>query len=349
MFRFLAVAIAMSALAAEEPQVTVFRSGEGGYHSYRIPAIVSTKKGTLLAFCEGRRDNRSDTGNIDLLLKRSVDQGKTWSSTIVVADFGPDVIGNPAPVLDRKTGIVWLLLTSNLASDPEKSILAGTSKESRRVWVTHSKDDGLSWAKPAEITSMVKPRGWSWYATGPGNGIQLKSGRLVIPCDHYRTPTARYSHVVYSDDHGATWKVGGIVGDTMNESAIAELPDGSLLFNMRSYAGKNRRAIARSRDGGITFEPATLDEALIEPVCQASLIRHGKTLLFANPASTRRENMTVRVSRDGGKSWALVKALHPGPSAYSNLISLKRGYAGLLYERGEKSAYETITFARWKQ
>lgn len=348
MSRILLLLIAASAFAADDPQVNVFRSGEDGYNSYRIPAIVASKKGTLLAFCEGRRDTRSDTGNIDILLKRSTDQGKTWSSTIVVADFGPDVIGNPAPVLDRKTGTVWLLLTSNLATDPEKAILAGTSKESRRVWVTHSKDDGLTWAKPSEITSQVKPKGWSWYATGPGNGIQLKSGRLVIPCDHYRSPTARYSHVIYSDDHGASWKVGGIVGDTMNESAIAELTDGSLLFNMRSYAGKNRRAVARSSDGGLSFAQATLDEALIEPVCQASLIRHGKALLFANPASTKRENMTVRISRDNGKTWSLVKAVHPGPAAYSNLISLKGGHIGLLYERGEKSAYESITFARWK-
>lgn len=337
------------ALAQGPEEVTVFRSGEDGYHTYRIPAVLVTKKGTLLAFCEGRRNSRSDTGDIDLLLKRSSDGGRTWSSTITVADFGPDTIGNPAPVVDRKTGTIWLLLTSNPGSNHEKQILEKTSSGTRTVWVTHSKDDGLTWAKPVEITAAVKKPDWTWYATGPGNGIQLRSGRMVIACDHNRGgATERYSHVIYSDDQGATWKLGGSAGPQCNESTIAELRDGTLQLNMRSYHGKNRRAISHSRDGGMTWSEPVLDETLIEPVCQASLIRFGKRyLLFSNPASTKRENMVVRISRDGGKSWIASKTVHGGPTAYSNLVELRGGLVGLLYEKGVTSPYEMISFGRF--
>jgi len=341
-------------LPGADPRLTsvdVFTSGQDGYDTYRIPATVRTAKGTLLAFCEGRRNNRRDWGDIDLLVKRSADGGRTWSKAITVADFGPDTIGNPAPVVDRRTKTIWLLLTRNPGDVPEKQILPGLSGATRTVWVTHSKDDGLTWAAPADITPSVKLAGWSWYATGPVNGIQLRTGRLVIPCDHNRRDaTRRYSHVVYSDDSGKTWKLGGSAGPDCNESTVVELRDGSLMLNMRSYAGKNRRAVSISRDGGLTWTDPVSDDALIEPVCQASLIAFGKgksTLLFSNPADTTRVNMTVRLSRDQGKSWSVSRTVHAGPSAYSNLVELKGNTVGLLYERGDADRYERITFARF--
>ena len=332
--------------------VDVYTAGQDGYHTYRIPAAIRTVKGTLLAFCEGRKNNARDWGDIDLLVKRSADSGRTWSKAITVADFGADTIGNPAPVVDRRTGAIWLLLTRNRGDVPEKQILPGLSGATRTVWVTHSKDDGLTWATPADITASVKQPDWSWYATGPGNGIQLRTGRLVIPCDHNRRDaTRRYSHVIYSDDGGKTWKLGGSAGPECNESAVVELRDGSLMLNMRSYAGKNRRAVSISRDGGLTWTEPVWDDALIEPVCQASLIRFGKgnsaVLLFSNPADTRRVNMTVRLSRDEGKTWSSSKTVHAGPSAYSNLVELKGKTVGLLYERGNADRYERITFARF--
>lgn len=329
----------------------VFVSGQDGYHTYRIPAAVRTVKGTLLAFCEGRKDSRRDWGNIDVLVKRSRDGGRTWSAATVVADFGEDTIGNPAPVVDRRTGTVWLLLTRNPASIQEKQIEAGLSGATRTVWVTHSEDDGLSWANAVEITAAVKRADWSWYATGPGNGIQLRSGRLVVACDHVRAADGvRNSHVILSDDGGKTWRLGGIAGPQCNESTVAERRDGALLLNMRHYGGKNRRAVAVSKDAGETWSAPVLDEALVEPVCQGSLLRFGKganaVLLFANPAAATRVNMTVRLSRDDGKSWAGSKVVHPGPSAYSNLVELDGRTVGLLYERGAASAYETIAFER---
>ena len=354
---FLCAALAASAAAGQKPvtQVDVFRSGQDGYHTYRIPALIVTRKGTLLAFAEGRRSGSGDSGDIDLLLKRSLDNGRSWSKVQVIADFGEDTIGNPAPVVERETGTVFLLMTSNSGRVTERQMVESSVNEFRHVWISHSTDDGLSWTNPLEISSTVRRPDWTWYATGPGNGIQLRGGRLVVPCDHIeRGSRAMHSHVVVSDDRGETWRIGGVAGEKTNESAVAELADGSLVLNMRSYDGRNRRAIARSRDEGLTWSDVTLDPALVEPVCQASLVtaerpgrRPGDRLLFSNPAATSRIAMTVRLSRDGGRTWPSARLIHAGPSAYSSLAVLSDGSVGLLYELGEKQPYEKIAFARF--
>jgi sialidase-1 len=329
----------------------VFTSGAGDYHTYRIPAVIVTKKGTVLAFCEGRKEGRGDAGNIDLVLRRSFDGGETWSPLQVVADDGPNTMGNPCPVVDRDTGTIWLPITRNLGQDTEAQIVSGTSHGTREVWILNSTDDGATWSKPVEITHSTKLPEWTWYATGPGVGIQLASGRLIIPCDTKTKNRQQWlSHVIYSDDHGGTWKLGGAIHEKVNECQVVERPDGTLLMNMRSYHGKNRRAISTSQDAGLTWSPSTLDEALVEPVCQASLLRDPRDpnrLFFSNPASTQRERMTVRLSQDSGRSWLISKVLHTGPAAYSCLTVLPDGTIGCLYERGEKSAYEKITFARF--
>ena len=339
--------------AAEPVQKPVFTSGEGGYHSYRIPSIIVTAKGTLLAFCEGRKNNRGDTGDIDLLLRRSTDSGKNWGPVQVVWDEADNVCGNPCPVVDAKTGTVWLLLTHNLREDTEAKVVAGNAKKSRTVWVSSSTDDGATWAAPTEITKDVKKPNWTWYATGPGIGIQLKSGRLLIPCDSKsELGKVRESHVIFSDDGGKTWKLGGVVGPQCNECQTVELADGSVMLNMRSYLGTNRRLVAISKDGGETFSKPVEDPALIEPVCQASILRlpgEKGGLLFSNPASTKREKMTVRLSRDEGKTWPMTRELHAGLAAYSCLAVLPNGEIGCLYERGEKTAYDSITFAAFSR
>jgi sialidase-1 len=332
-------------------QTPVFVSGENGYHTYRIPSLIVSPKGTLLAFCEGRKKGRGDAGDIDLLLRRSLDGGKTWQPAQVVWDDGGNTCGNPCPVVDRSTGMVWLLLTLNLGDDTEAQIVNGTAKGTRTVWVTNSTDDGATWAKPVEITKDVKRPDWTWYATGPGVGIQLKGGRLVIPCDNkVAAGKTLQSHVVYSDDHGTTWKLGGVVGPDCNECQVIERADGSLLLNMRSYRKTHRRLVAVSKDGGLTWSEPAEDSALVEPVCQASILRYpgeGDRVLFSNPASTKREKMTVRLSSDGGATWSAARRLHDGPSAYSCLAVLPGGDVACLYERGTRNASETITFARF--
>lgn len=348
------IAFSLSAgwsVARDPEQVPVFVCGEGGYHTYRIPSAIATPKGTVLAFCEARKQGRGDAGHIDLVLRRSTDHGKTWGPLQVVWQDGKNTCGNPCPVIDAKTGIIWLLMTFNLGEDTEGKIVAGTSKQSRTVWITHSKDDGATWAKPTEITRDTKKPEWTWYATGPGIGIQLRSGRLLIPCDSKSDGgKVRESHVILSDDHGKTWRIGGVVGPQCNECQAIERADGTVVLNMRTYRANNRRLVATSTDGGETFTAPQEDDTLIEPVCQASILKipgQGDQVVFSNPASTKREKMTVRFSRDGARTWPVAKVLHAGPAAYSCLVSLGSGELGCLYERGEKNAYEQITFARF--
>lgn len=352
--------------AAEFEQQTLFRAGEGGYVSCRIPAVVATAKGTVLAFCEGRVNSGGDSGEIRLLVRRSTDGGRTFGPQQVVWSDGPNTCGNPCPVVDASTGVVWLLMTHNPGEDHEKQINAGTATGTRTVWVTSSGDDGVTWAPPREITADVKRPEWGWYATGPGVGIQLEhgphKGRLIIPCDYAArrgSPGGGNSHVIYSDDHGATWKIGGEPPEhRFNESQIVELEEGSVMLNMRNIrVSKDQpttRGVAVSRDGGETFGPAHGDPALPEPVCQGSILRFAwkaerpGLILFSNPASTeKRERLMVRLSTDDGRTWPASRVVWPGPTAYSCLVKLPDGTVGLLYEAGEKKSYERIDFARF--
>jgi sialidase-1 len=339
-------------------QIDVYLAGQGDYHTYRIPSVIVSKKGTVLAFCEGRRRGTSDSGDIDLLVKRSDDGGRTFSPQQIVWNDGANTCGNPCPVVEDQTGAILLLMTHNLGSDKQADIVAQTGKGTRTVWITESRDDARTWSPPKEITADVKRPNWTWYATGPGAGIQLKSGRLLIPCDHKEAGTKTHnSHVIYSDDRGTSWKLGGVVGPDTNECEAVELADGALLLNMRNYNRDHKcRAVAKSKDGGLSWSEIAYDAALIEPVCQASIRRYrfaqdgGRNrLLFSNPAATgRRANLTVRLSEDEGKSWPVSRVLHPGPAAYSCLAVLPDGTILCLYERGEKTAYEKITLARFR-
>lgn len=334
----------------------LFRSGEDGYACYRIPAIITTVKGTMLAFAEARRSGCGDAGDIDLVVKRSSDGGKTWSGMIMVWNDGENTCGNPAPVVDRKTGKVFLLSTWNLGTDHEPAIINGTSKDTRRIFVLSSSDDGNTWSAAREITSSVKKPEWTWYATGPCNGIQMRSkkykDRLIIPCDHIEAGTKKYfSHSIYSDDHGVSWQLGGTTpSDQVNECTVAELPKGKLLLNMRNYTNIRVRQTSTSTDGGETWSALQGDNTLIEPVCQGSLIWYDHKgrkpfLAFSNPASQNsRTNMTVRLSYDEGKTWAKSLVLYKGPSAYSNLVILPNGNLACFYESGISSAYEDIVF-----
>jgi len=344
-------------------QKVIWESGTNGYDTYRIPAIVSATQGTVLAFCEGRKEDGGDTGDIDLLMKRSTDSGETWSDQQVVWDDINNTCGNPSPVVDQETGDIWLLSTWNLGDDHEDQIIALKSKDTRRVFVMSSSDDGLSWTEPREITSDVKMKNWTWYATGPGSGIQIKNGshtgRLVIACDHMEAVTEQYySHVIFSDDHGKTWEMGGRSPKPMtNESEVVEIADERLLLNMRNYNRTHKcRQIVTSNDGGETWSNQRFDTTLVEPVCQGSIHRYSwpgnesrSIILFSNPADAdERVNMTVRASFDEGNTWSMKRSLNPGPSAYSDLVILSDGRIGCLYEGGRDNPYEGILLARFK-
>ena len=332
----------------------VFISGAEGYDSYRIPSLIVGPQGTLLAFCEGRKTGRADDGDIDLMLRRSRDGGKSWEPMRVVFEEGGSnriTIGNPCPVVDRGTGTIWLTFCRNNTD----------------VFAASSKDEGLTWSPRKQITADVKRPDWGWYATGPGVGIQLQHGahksRLVIPCDHGEMIDGKrvmHSHIFYSDDHGASWKLGGTVERHTDECQVVELSDGQLLINMRNYWGRDgmrpergaMRAVARSHDAGDTWSALEFDKALIEPLCQASLIALPKpgqpnaiVLLFSNPASReQRRHMTVRASIDEGKTWPVSQLIDDGSSAYSCLAALPNGKVGVLYECDD---YRRIKFTEF--
>lgn len=349
-------------------RATVWSAGTGGYLFYRIPSAVVTAKGTLLVFCEGRRQPwgpKSDAGEINVVMKRSADNGRTFSEQQVVWADGKNTCGNPTAVVDRETGTIVLVMTHNPGEEVEGAV--GTGPNGRTVWVTRSKDDGATWETPREITAAVKKDNWGWYATGPGIGIQLTrgehKGRLVIPCNHEvapASPDGGFSHVIYSDDHGETWKLGGdsSCGRT-NESQVVELADGGVMQNMRNKGEKKKeenfknRVIDVSGDGGETFGAFWRDEALIEPICQGSIVRYswpesGKSrIVFANPASTtERVGMTVRVSYDEGKTWPVSNLVHKGWACYSSVVALPDGKVGLLFEAGDRARYERMEFVR---
>jgi sialidase-1 len=358
-------------------QEDLFVSGEGGYHTYRIPALAVTTTGTLLAFCEGRRNNRSDVGEIDLLLRRlpagndaasgatgpsGTGASRGWTETSVVVTDPGFTCGNPAPVVDRETGTIWLLFNKNAADTTMAQLRTGESP--RTVWETHSEDDGLTWSTPRDVTSQTKDPGWSWYATGPCHGIQLSSGRLLIPCDHRvrektmgagategLTDQGRHSHVILSDDHGKTWRIGGVVAQEGTNECAATETAGVVYLTCRDQGRSGHRWVARSRDGGETFPEGGFDETLVEPACQGSVVSvpgvSTSTVLHCNPASKTRDTMTVRLSHDGARSWVASKVLHTGPAAYSDLAVIDDQTVYALYERGESLPYERITLAHF--
>lgn len=350
----------------------LFRRKVDGYNNIRIPAICTTKKGTLLAFAEGRVGG--DAGKIELILRRSTNHGRTWEPARVVWKDGENTCGNPAPVVDFETGTVWLFTTWNYGPDLETRIMDGSSRFPRIPYLLRSDDDGITWSK-AEAMPHLRRDDWRWYATGPCNAIQLTrgahKGRLVVPANHSvipdkaeasDRPSLYRSHIIFSDDHGKTWRLGGLQEPLTNESTVVELSDGSLMQNMRSYHGQGCRAVAVSRDGGRSFpesglasgkpgDAAYLDPALETPVCQANILRYdwpkdGKsgTILFSSPKGAKRSHLTVWMSLDDGKTWPCQKQIFGDSAAYSNLVALPDGRVGLLAEVGEKGPYETISF-----
>lgn len=375
-FALLAIAVPTDAFDVTDGQrVTVFRNGEDGYPIYRIPAIVRAMDGTLLAFCEARTGG--DASQIDLVLKRSTDGGRSWGALLVVAgheSFRSRIresvreitVGNPAPVVDLldpdHPGRIWLPFTV----------------ENNLVFVTFSDDHGASWSEPTEITRDVKRSEWGWYATGPGHAIQLEwgthRGRLVVACDHRLGKSGEDkgpngAHVILSDDHGQTWRVGAVDdtyddGLNANETAVVELNDGRLYFNTRDQNGPARgtRGEAISADGGESFLPSGQSKwkwfrpsagVLDPPVVECALLHpilplngHArKTFLFSGPdengpSGGGRHDLRIRYSADEAMTWRDGPLLHIGPAAYSDLVQIKPGQPeiGALFEAGDAVA-----------
>ena len=333
-------------------QQDIFRHGENGIHTYRIPALVQSAHGVLIAVVDARHDSSRDLPNrISLVMRRSFNLGKDWDPMRTLMEVKEGSVGDASLLLDRSNGRVWCFFTYGPPGIGFFSSKGGDhpGPETTRVHAIHSDDDGTSWSPPVDLTEMVWQPGWQGIFATSGTDIQISTGRLLVPLVVRDALGTLHSVNAYSDDHGKTWKSGKFIGVGTDESHNAELPDGSILQNMRNG---HYRAIAISHDGGVNFGPVTYDEALIDPGCNASITRyrHGRkdVYVFTNAASSRRENMTVRLSYDDAKSWAASRVIFAGPAAYSTAVPLSDGSVGLLYERGEKLSVEEITFAKFR-
>ncbi len=346
----------------------LFEGRTHGYHIYRVPGILCTQNNVLLATAEARRGRGGDWDGNDVVMRRSADGGQTWTPLRVVARcdmYGEGPIGNFVMISDRKDGAVHALYCHNYA----------------RVFYMCSKDDGTSWSDPVEITDVFIPfreqYPWRVIATGPGHGIQLQNGRLIVPLwmsDGSGTEFGagklghRPSAVagIYSDDHAQTWQRGDIVvrteGEYINpsETLPVELGDGRVLFNIRTESKRHRRLIATSPDGATRWSKLRFDNALLEPVCMGSLIKlHNGNIIFANPDNLEREltrpgnvacdrkRLTVKMSADHCRTWPVSKILEPGPSSYSDLAQTADGtlcciYENQIFTRQNDTRYVTV-------
>lgn len=379
---------------AAEPfleKIDLFEAGRDGYALYRIPGLVVTAKGTVLAYCEARRTGKSDWDTIDIMLVRSTDGGKTWSPRQKIADVPGPKVKNPVALAQKLANPDDVTYNNAVAfADRDGPVHLLFCLDYARCFYIRSADDGLTWSPPVEITAafeLFRPEyEWKVLATGPGHGIQLKTGRLVVPV-WLSTGTGGHAHrpsvtsVVFSDDHGRTWKRGEIAVPNTdewvfpNETVLVELVDGRVMLNVRSEAKAHRRIVVFSSDGATKWSQPRFDDALLEPICMASIIRFSSKptadqnrILFANPhnleradgkakegVSRDRKNLSIKLSTDEGQTWSINKSLEPGYSAYSDLAVLPDGTVLCLYERGRKSdaeqkkptSYAGLTLARF--
>ena len=360
-------------LAAEDEDVVlrkdIFSRKTDGYHTYRIPTMVVTAKGTILVFVEGRKTHRRDHGDVDLLMKRSEDGGHTWSKQVLIHEEGGNAlirVGNPCPIVEKDGKTVHLLFTRNGPGC---------------LFYTTSTDDGNSWKPFVRVSDDPKApeyRKGNFLANfggspvsvgaGPVHGIHTSKGRLIAPSyvGHKVDGEGRgQSCIIYSDDGGKSWKAGGVIPWVPElrhgECTIIERRDGSLLMNMRTAApgvySFGYRLTSVSTDHGMTWSKPVVDKNLPCPACQASMIRlNGKEILFLNPAVNHhggfsiwsRKKLTLRLSRDEGKSWQASRVLNEGLAGYSDLAIGKNGNILCLFENGERDYCEKITFAELK-
>lgn len=366
------VASASSAATGFEQQVLFKASQDPGYACYRIPAVVKTTKGTLLAFAEGRVNDCSDAGDIDIVLKRSTDGGRTWGPLQVVNEGAGDTHGNPAPIVDRETGRVVLAETYNTGRTDGRNCDVPCD---RTPHMQHSDDDGRTWSEPRDLSDEILPAHWnSWYATGPVHGIQLTrgrhAGRLVFGVNtetwNGSRVSANHAALIVSDDGGDHWRIGasdswpiaddGTFRQKPSEMTMTEGADGTILVSGREQDGTDlgHRTQAFSRDGGDSFtSPFRALPDLYTPQVQGSTLRLGNRILLACPGDPdRRRTMMVRSSYDGGRTWDSVDrgtVVTTDWSGYSDMVGIGGSTVGLLYEGGAVDARDEIRFARFTE
>ncbi len=367
--------ISLTSTFPRQNKVSVFKSGTEGYNTFRIPAIIKSPNGDLLAFCEGRLQGSADFGNINIVMKRSTDNGVTWSSIYTIVDYDSLQSGNPATVVDLldpdfQSGRIFLFY--NTGNNHENEIRKGNGL--REAWYKSSTDNGLTWSDPVNITKMVhRPKqpninpeynfdeDWRTIANTPGHAIQFRSGkfkgRIYVAANHSEGGPKEnfkdyFAHGYYSDDHAKSFRISENVKiPGSNESAAALLSDGSLMLNSRNQSGDVKaRIVSISRDGGASWDTSYFDYNLPDPVCQGSLLsietNNGKNILaFCNPADTiRRNKLTLRLSYDDAKSWFINILIDEDFdntvkdfTSYSDIVKISNSELGILYERDNYS------------
>lgn len=367
-----------STTVSQAQEVTVFKSGEDGYKSYRIPAIIKNKNGDLIAFAEGRVDGAGDFGNINIVYKISKDNGKTWGQVQIAAQNRELQAGNPAPVVDiydpaYPQGRIFLFY--NTGNNHEGEVRKGNGL--RELWYITSTDGGQSWSAPTNITTQghrpnqpsANPdynfkEDWRAYANTPGHALQLGDGpykgRIYIPANHSKGNPKEagkdyFAHAYYSDDHGQTFKIAETIPfEGGNETMAAQISPTKLYMNTRNQQGNVRyRIISYSNDGGATWDTTFYDRNLPDPVNQGSVLswKKGKNYILAvcNAADPQlRDKLTLRLSKDGGKTWYFNKVISKSPegykgaySAYSDMVLIDKKTIGVYYE---KDNYKEIVF-----
>ena len=374
-------------LAAEPfiDKADVFENGKGGYVVHHLPGVAVTAKGTVLVWCEARKKSGGDWDAIDLLLRRSVDNGRTFGAPTRIGDVKGPVTKNPCAL--RLKGVNPNDVTYDnpvLIPDRDGTVHALFCIEYMRCFYMRSADDGVTWGAPVEITATFekfsKAYDWKVLATGPDHGIQLKSGRLVVPV-WLSTGTGGNAHrpsvaaTIFSDDGGATWQAGEIAvpcteaWSNPSETVAVELGDGRVMLNVRNESKAHRRLVTLSPDGATGWSAPRFDDALLEPICMGSIVRYPAKpaggpvfLLFSNPDNLScadgkevpgknrdRKNLSVKLSRDDGQTWPVSRTVEAGPSMYSDLAVAPDGTVFCFYGRGLKKGFagDRLTLARF--
>jgi sialidase-1 len=376
----------ISSISFSQKVTVVFKSGSEGHKSYRIPAVICLPDGQLLAFAEGRVNGSNDFGDINIVLKRSKDNGKTWGTISTVVDYEKLQAGNPAPVVDLTDPLFpggRIFLFYNTGNNYESEVRKGNGY--REVWYKTSSDGGGTWSDAVNITVQVhRPfqpginsaysfkEDWRSYANTPGHAMQftngLYRGRILVAANHSSgNPLKDWgdyaSHVFYTDDHGKTFRLGQTLKiPGSNEASASEISGNGLILSARNQKGDIKaRIVALSANGGETWDSIWTDKFLPDPVCEGSILpvgeENGKFILaFCNPASTKnRDYLTLRISHDEGRMWTTIilvdRSSDPRNSAdytaYSDIVAISPGEIGILYERAN---YSEIVFkvVKWK-
>ncbi len=330
--------------------VAIRKAGDNNVHTYRIPGITTTDKGTLIAVYDIRYNNSADLpGNVDVGMSRSTDGGNAWQPMKIIMDMGAphedNGIGDPAILFDPATKKIWV---AALWSKGNRSIAGSgpglSPDETGQFVLVNSADDGATWSEPINITTQVKNPEWRLFFQGPGNGMVMQNGTLVFPAQYWDAAKMPHATIIYSNDQGKTWKSGVGAKANTTESQVIETTPGTLMLNMRDNRGEYRSVYTTTDYGKTWAEHITSYNILRDPVCMAGFMKSSIAtgskknglVFFSNcNSSVARQDMTIKASLDLGETWKTGNQLlidERKTFGYSALTQINSNSIGLIYE-----------------